>query len=120
MEKRDEYKTDGEEPEIRCPFCGEFLTVHIGRGMSDVECANKECGFVNATLTSTDIAEIVEIMNHRPIEDAQALRIKTLEAAMLEATDNCETCRGIEDVERLCARCKTFLEIVFFGQGSKR
>lgn len=46
----------------------------------------------------------------------QAERIEALEAAMLEATDNCETCRGIEDVERLCARCQTFLEIVYSGK----
>ena len=37
---------------------------------------------------------------------------KRLTDAMKEAVDNCETCQAVIDLEKLCKRCLTFLDLL--------
>ena len=43
--------------------------------------------------------------------NALRARVAELEKLMLEAMDNCETCRGEAVVSRMCARCQTFFRV---------
>jgi len=51
------------------------------------------------------------------IEIIRQLRaeIKRMRDAIAEAIDNCETCHGINDESRRCARCQTFSAILYAG-----
>ena len=60
-----------------CPFCNAELSIYMsGHKISDVRCEN--CGLVSTSLVCDNKAEVVRLLNTRPIEDAMQAEIDRL------------------------------------------